>query len=114
MPAPYTDTGMSTGALPSGANPYGIDPQLMALLQQTGALGGSLAGMIPGGPGSATAGGAQFQRQAPYPSMAQGQPNNLLMAILQMRAQEAQALGSPYTQGAQSTAMQPTRYSLLG
>lgn len=104
MAAPYTDTGASTGSLPSGANPYGIDPQTMALLQSMGALGQGVAGNFQQ---------PNFQRQAYGAQGVQGQPNNLLMAILQMRAQEAQQLGAPYAQGAQSTGQQPSRFSLL-
>lgn len=101
--APYTTSGASTGATPTGANPYGLDPQTMAYLQQIGGLGSTLA---QGGGSSAP----NMQRFAQGQQAVQGQPNNLLLAILQMRAQQAQALGQPYGQG---VGMQPPRYSLL-
>lgn len=102
MAAPYTGSGAATGAVPTGANPYGLDPQTQALLQAMGGLGSSVGSAIPQAP--------DFQRQAVGAQAVPGQPNNLLLAILQMRAQEAQALGAPYQQG---TAPTPERYSLL-
>ena len=98
----YTGGGMSTGATPTGANPYGLDPQTLALLSSMQGIGQAAGGMAPQQP--------NFQRQAYGAQAIQGQPNNLLLAILQMRAQEAQALGAPYGQG---VGMQPQRYSLL-
>lgn len=108
----FTGSGQSTGATPVGANPFGMDPQTMQLLQQLGQVGSIAGGAIAGG-GSPQAGSQGWYRQAGAAQPSFGNANNLLLAILQMRAQEAAALGSPYTQGQQSTGMQPARYSLL-
>ena len=105
---PYTGTGVSTGQTPAGGNPYQLDPQTMALLQSIGGLGQGLSQGL-----GAQSQQANMQRQAPSPWMANANPQaaQLLLAIMQMRAQEASALGAPYGQG---TAQQPQRYSLLG
>jgi hypothetical protein len=106
--APYTGTGVSTGQTPAGGNPYQLDPATAQLLEQIQGVGGSLSQGV-----GAQSQQANMQRQAPSPGVAYANPQaaQLLLAIMQMRAQEASALGAPYGQG---TAQQPQRYSLLG
>jgi hypothetical protein len=93
-------TGTGTGTQSTGlASVLGVnDDQLAQLQRALSAAGSSIAG---------TAGGNQagFMRAGPSPQLAQGQPNNLLNTILQMRMNQASAIGSPYQTGVISPAV---------
>ena len=49
--------------------------------------------------GSATGNQAGYMRAGPSPQLSPGGANNLLSTILQMRANQAAALGQPYQTG---------------
>jgi hypothetical protein len=83
------------------ASLLGMNNDQLAQLQRAFAAAGSSFA----GPG---AGSAAYMRQGPAPQMAPGQPNNLLMTILQMRANQAAAMGQPF-----QTGVQAPRVSLL-
>jgi len=68
------------------------DEQLAQLQRALSAAGSAFSGT--GG-----AGQAGFMRTGPAPQTVQGQPNNLMSAILQMRANQAAAMGQPYQTG---------------
>ncbi len=80
----------------------GLNNDQLAQLQKAfSAAGSSFAG-----PGAASTSG--YMRSGPAPQMAPGQPNNLLSTILQMRANQAAAMGQPF-----QTGVQAPRVSLL-
>lgn len=76
---------------PTASNPYGMTPQLQGLMTGLGGLSGAL--------NPASAGSANYLRPNPPASFTPGQPNNLLLQILQMRQALTQGLGQPYQAG---------------
>jgi hypothetical protein len=87
---PPTSTTSSGSGL---GNMLGLnDDQMLQLQRAFQAAGSSFAG--PAGTNQ-----AGFMRAGPSPQLAQGSPNNLLSTILQMRANQAAALGAPYQAG---------------
>lgn len=85
---------------PSTSNPFGLGPNTQALMQSLAGMGQALGATSPNS--------AAYARGSPGMAYSQGQPNNLLETILQMRAAQSLGLGAPYQQG---TAM--PRVSLL-
>lgn len=84
-PAPASSTGL--------ANILGLNNDQMLQLQRAlQAAGSSFAG--PTGTNQAS-----FMRAGPAPQTSPGSPNNLLSTILQMRANQAAAMGNPYQAG---------------
>ena len=84
------------------ASVLGLNNDQLAQLQRAfSAAGSSFAG--PAGTSS-----AGYMRSGPAPQMVPGQANNLLSTILQMRANQAAALGQPF-----QTGVQAPRVSLL-
>lgn len=75
--------------------------QLTQLQKAFQAAGSSFAGQ---GAGSSSG----YMRSGPAPQLSAGQPNNLLATILQMRANQAAAMGQPF-----QTGIQAPRVSLL-
>ena len=76
---------------PTATNPYGLTPSLNGLMTGLSGLSSTL--------NTATGGGANFARPNAPASFTQGQPNNLLEQILQMRQALTQGLGQPYQAG---------------
>jgi hypothetical protein len=71
------------------------DDQLLQLQRALQSAGNSFLGPSGGG----ALGQAGFMRAGPAPPLAQGQPNNLITTIMQMRANQAAAMGQPYQAG---------------
>lgn len=86
---------------PSTADPYALSPSTMAFIKSLQGLGTAIGNVGP--PAS-----ANYMRQGFAPQLAQGQPNNLLATILQMRNAQTAGLGAPYQAG-----IVPPRVSLL-
>jgi hypothetical protein len=76
---------------PTAANPYGLTPQLQGLMSGLGGLSSTL--------NQASGASANYMRPNPPASFTPGQPNNLLLQILQMRQALTQGLGAPYGAG---------------
>lgn len=91
-------TGAGTAPGSTGlASLLGINNQQLQQLQAAlSAAGGSFGGQ---------ANSANYMRAGMPAQLAQGQPNNLLATILQMRAQQAAAQGSPYQTGVMAPQM---------
>jgi hypothetical protein len=86
---------------PTTADPYALSPSTMAFIKSLQGLGSAIGSVGP--PAS-----ANYMRQGFAPQLAQGQPNNLLATILQMRSAQTAGLGAPYAAG-----VVPPRVSLL-
>jgi hypothetical protein len=75
----------------TAANPYGIPPSLNGLMSGMSGLSSTL--------NAASGGSANYARPNAPASFSPGQPNNLLLQILQMRQALTQGLGQPYQAG---------------
>jgi hypothetical protein len=98
-------SGAVTAPVPQSSNELasllGISNDQLGQLQKAFAAAGSSFA----GPQASSAG---YMRSGPAPQMNQGAPNNLLTTILQMRANQAAAMGQPF-----QTGVQAPRVSLL-
>ena len=73
------------------AGVLGINDDQLAQLQKALQSAGSTFGASPAS--------SNYMRAGVAPQLAQGQPNNLMSTILQMRANQAAAMGQPYQAG---------------
>jgi len=88
---------MADMTAPTTANPFGLTPSTQAFMQGLQGLSSTLNAGQPGGTG-----GANYMRPAGGMAFNQGSPaqaGQLLQMLIQMRANQAAALGAPFQQG---------------